>query len=67
MSVEDGRRRDQNIRDLALGHSLGELRRAVEKQSRFDADITASLMRILRGEERGVARGRALFHFSYSR
>jgi hypothetical protein len=28
--VEHGGRRDQNVRDLALGHWLGELRRGIE-------------------------------------
>jgi len=35
---------------------LMALTRAVEKQSLFDADIARALVRILRGEERGVAR-----------
>jgi hypothetical protein len=28
--VEEGRRCDQNVHDLALSHSLGELRRGIE-------------------------------------
>jgi len=28
--VEYGRRRNQNVRNLTLGHSLGELRRGIE-------------------------------------
>jgi hypothetical protein len=33
--------------------------RATERQSKFDRDVAAALIRILRGETRGVARGRA--------
>jgi hypothetical protein len=39
---------------------LAALTRAVEKQSRFDKDIAESLVTILRGQERGVARGHEL-------
>jgi hypothetical protein len=33
------------------------LTRAAHQQSQFDADVAAALVRILRGEERGIARG----------
>jgi len=33
-----------------------QFQRAFERQSQFDAEIAASLVRILRGEARGVAR-----------
>ena len=36
---------------------LDRVERATSRQSKFDADIAKAMVRILRGEERGIARG----------
>jgi hypothetical protein len=57
MQINDVSLTDDEARafaDFFVGKS-----RAVERQSKFDADVAASVARILRGEERGIARGPA--------
>ena len=43
--------------DLEVERLVLKFRRAFDRQSHTDAEIARSLIRILKGDERGVARG----------
>jgi hypothetical protein len=50
---------DTDIASLSTAElrALSRFSRSVERQSKFDADVAKALVRILRGDERGIARG----------